>query len=154
MLRLPFTLRLQYPICPYLVIKFYPVFRIYVRVPSIHVVSKNASCYQCIVRDISISRYGVSISSFQLNELSVSQISVIPQFRLSSFSVTIDKVSFPNFLDLMNGTLAFQREQNEISFLLHADHCTLIQPKQFQFEQLVVGSQPLSCTFSLSIDHL
>lgn len=130
------------------------MFRIYVRVPSIHIVSKNASCYQCIIRDLSISRYGVSISSFQLNELSVSHISAIPQFRLSSFSVTIDRVSFPNILDLMNGTLAFQRDQNEISFLLHADHCTLIQPKQFQFEQLVVGNQPLACTFSLSIDHL
>lgn len=154
MLRLPFALRLQYPICPYLVIKSYPVFRIYIRVPSIHVVSKNAFCHQCVVRDISFSRYGVSISSFQLNELSVSEISIIPQFRLSSFSISVDKVLLSDTLDLMNGTLAFQREQNEISFLLHADHCTLVQPKQFQFDQLLAGSQPLSCTCSLSVDHL
>ena len=129
------------------------MFRIYLRIPSIHIISKNKYCYHCTAQNISISRYGVTVSLFQLNDLSISGISIIPQYRLTSFSVTIDSVSFPSVIDLVNGTFAFQREQNDVSFLLHADHCTIFQPKLFQFEKMLAGSKPLSCTFSLSVDH-
>ena len=129
------------------------MFRIYLRIPSINVVSKNQYCYQCIVQNISISRYGVTVASFQLNELSISQISVIPQFRLSSFSVSVEKLSLPSILDLMNATFALHREQDDLSFIINAEHCTFIQPKQWRLEHFLSGSQPLRCSFSLSVDH-
>ena len=142
-------------ILPYIRIKIYPIFRIYLIIPSIHVTVGGETPHNCIINHISLSRYGVKIASMSIDSLTVSVVEVTPQSHLTSFSLAVESVSMPDVICLTGVRCMWRISQLDVGLELHAREILCWQPESIhRIESISSSSNSVRLTFHVSIESL